>query len=365
MPRPCAASSGSSPRRASCSAARCARTSPSAGPTRARRRSTRRCARSAPSEMIAALPDGLETEVGERGTPALRRRAADRRLRAGAARRAGDPDPRRGDLERRRPHRAPDRAGPAPAARRPQRDRHRAPALDDSQRSADRRPRRRADRRERHARGADRRRRRLRPPIRVLGGRLGRRLTRPGRVDRAQPGAMPPELPPPPAAVRSRCGSRRRSRRRRRCRCGSRRRSRRRHGRRVAVAAVTAARRRHGPVALLAAFGEAVLGSRAGALAAGRRQVGLKRADGRRIAARGRLLLLADDARLLGERLQVDVELPGRILGQAKLLDALQRVPGDALLLAQGSVWLVSALCAADASAVFASAQIESACLMN
>ncbi len=31
----------------------------------------------------------------------------------------------------------------------------------------------------------------------------------------------------------------------------------------------------------------------------------------------------------------------------------------------RASVWLVSALCSADASAVFASAQIESACLTN
>ena len=49
---------------------------------------------------------------------ALGRPAAAGRLRAGAARRAADPDPRRGDLERRRAHRADDRARARAAARR-------------------------------------------------------------------------------------------------------------------------------------------------------------------------------------------------------------------------------------------------------
>ena len=66
--RRCAASSGSSPRRASCSAARSARTSASAARARARRRSSRRCAPSAGETLIAGLPEGLETEVGERGS---------------------------------------------------------------------------------------------------------------------------------------------------------------------------------------------------------------------------------------------------------------------------------------------------------
>ncbi len=65
--RRCAASSGSSPRRASCSPAASARTSPSAGPRRAWRRSNRRSPTVGATEFVAALPDGIETEVGERG----------------------------------------------------------------------------------------------------------------------------------------------------------------------------------------------------------------------------------------------------------------------------------------------------------
>ena len=63
----CGASSGSSPRRASSSPAACARTSPSGGPRRASRRSRRRSPRSARPSSSRRLPDGIETEVGERG----------------------------------------------------------------------------------------------------------------------------------------------------------------------------------------------------------------------------------------------------------------------------------------------------------
>ena len=63
---------------------------------------------------------------------AVGRAAAADRVRQGAAGRAADPDPRRGDLERRRADRADDRAGAGAAARGPDGDRDRAPALDDS-----------------------------------------------------------------------------------------------------------------------------------------------------------------------------------------------------------------------------------------
>ena len=113
---------------------------------------------------------GRDRDRGRRARrPALGRAAPARRLRAGAARRAADPDPRRGDLERRRPHREDDRARARAPARRPHRDRDRPPALDDPPRRQDRRPRRRQDRRGRHPRRADRGERRLRPPLRRLG----------------------------------------------------------------------------------------------------------------------------------------------------------------------------------------------------
>ena len=63
--------------------------------------------------------------------PPVGRRAPADRVRARGDRRPAHPDPRRGHLERGRQDRVADRAGPAPAARRPHRDRDRAPALDD------------------------------------------------------------------------------------------------------------------------------------------------------------------------------------------------------------------------------------------
>ena len=122
----------------------------SAGRTRARRRSRRRPrAVGGGRRSSAAARRASTTEVGERGVAAVGRPAAARRVRAGAAGRAADPDPRRGDLERRRPDRAADRARARAPARRPHRDRDRAPPLDDPQRRPDRRARERADRRER------------------------------------------------------------------------------------------------------------------------------------------------------------------------------------------------------------------------
>ena len=70
------------------------------------------------------------------------RPAPARGVRARGGRRPAHPDPRRGDVERRRPHRGADRARPAPPARRPHGDRDRAPPVDDPRRRPDRRARR-------------------------------------------------------------------------------------------------------------------------------------------------------------------------------------------------------------------------------
>ncbi len=63
----CARRWGSFPRRRSCSPARSARTSPSARPTPATRRSRRPPGRSEPTSSSPSCPSGYDTEVGERG----------------------------------------------------------------------------------------------------------------------------------------------------------------------------------------------------------------------------------------------------------------------------------------------------------
>ena len=106
--------------------------------------------------------------------PALRRPAPARRLRPRPPRRAPHPDPRRGDLQRRRPHRENDRARPRAPAPRPHRDRHRPPPLHHPPSRQDRRPRRRPDRRAGNPRRADRGQRPLLEALRRLvriGGR--------------------------------------------------------------------------------------------------------------------------------------------------------------------------------------------------
>ena len=63
----CGASSGSSPRRASSSPAASARTSPSGGRRRRLEEIEAALATVGATDFVAALPDGIETEVGERG----------------------------------------------------------------------------------------------------------------------------------------------------------------------------------------------------------------------------------------------------------------------------------------------------------
>ena len=104
-PSACAASLESSRRRDSSSRARCATTSPSGGPRPRRRRSRRPPTRSGPASSSAAFPKASTRRSESAGSPS-RRRASAHRLRPRAPRRAAHPDPRRGDLERRRPHRA-------------------------------------------------------------------------------------------------------------------------------------------------------------------------------------------------------------------------------------------------------------------
>ena len=127
----CARRWGSSPRRASCSAARCARTSPSGDPS-ASDEEIRDGARAVGADDFIARARARLRHGGRRARrAALGRPAPAARLRPGARRRPADPGARRGDLQRRRPHREPDRGGAAAAGRRPDRDRDRPPPVDD------------------------------------------------------------------------------------------------------------------------------------------------------------------------------------------------------------------------------------------
>ncbi len=121
----------------------------------------------------ARLHRGARARLRHRGgrarDPALGRAAPARRVHARADLRSAHPRARRGDIERRHPHRGPHRGGHAPPARRPYGDRDRAPPFDDQARRTHRRARPRADRRAGHARRAARRRRRLLAPVPRLG----------------------------------------------------------------------------------------------------------------------------------------------------------------------------------------------------
>ncbi len=146
-------------------------------------------------EFIERLPDGFDDRGrGARRAP-VGRAAPAGGVRAGAARRAPDPDPRRGDVERGRAHRAGDRTRPRAPARRADGDRDRPSAVDDQASGADRRPGAGQDRGVRHPRGADRRRRALRRALRVLG-RVSRGVERLDRAEQLSYGLTPPEEDP-------------------------------------------------------------------------------------------------------------------------------------------------------------------------
>ena len=128
------------------------------------------------TEFIAALPEGIETEVGERG---VQLSAGQRQLVAFARALLAEPrililDEATSNVDVRTEKTI--EKGLERLLAGPHRDRHRPPPLDDPPRRQDRRPRRRPDRRAGHARRADRGRR-----------RPTRGSTAPGRNSRPEP----------------------------------------------------------------------------------------------------------------------------------------------------------------------------------
>ena len=146
---------------------------------------------SARGTFIEALPDGLDTEVGERG---VQLSAGQRQLVAFARALVADPrilvlDEATSNVDLHTEGRI--EAGPAAPARRAHRDRHRPPAVDDPPGRPDRRARARPDRRAGHARRAARGRRARTGGCTATGPSRRRPERRPRRATRSGRGASP------------------------------------------------------------------------------------------------------------------------------------------------------------------------------
>jgi ATP-binding cassette subfamily B protein len=137
------------------------------------RRGDRRGPRRGRARVHRAAAGGLRHGGWRARWPPVGRPATARGVRTGRRGGSPHPDPRRGDVERGRPHRGPHRAGPAPPARRPHGDSDRPPPVDDPRRGANRGPGARQDRRAGYPRGAAGGGRRLRAALSRLGGAGG------------------------------------------------------------------------------------------------------------------------------------------------------------------------------------------------
>ena len=104
--------------------------------------------------FVRALPAGYDTVIDEESSNLSRRREAADHDRARVPREPVDPDPRRGDVVGRHPHRGARPARDGDAARAPHELRDRAPAVDDPRRRPDPRDGARHDRRAGHARAS-------------------------------------------------------------------------------------------------------------------------------------------------------------------------------------------------------------------
>lgn len=116
-------------------------------------------------DVVASLPEGYQTVVGDPWPPAFGRRAAAGRDRPGAPARSTDLDPGRGDVKPRQPLRGQGAGGVPAAPRGPDVDRRGAPALDRGRCRPDRRARARPRRRARHPPPAAGRRRPVRTAL--------------------------------------------------------------------------------------------------------------------------------------------------------------------------------------------------------